>query len=201
MTLICIIVKTVLCLHQFAFCCDLDITGKDNNNCTIMRQKSNFIKENKSLPSGAYPNQETLLSFPSAISDSSMVLLLWLLCIYAPWMPLHMDRLSILNCADFQVNLAHLFHFYYPSAWRSALDSLCHAIHNNVSADPLAGKNKQNNFIYMFSNFVICSSVGKWLLRELDSKQLGLYLQYRLINTLPHCLRNKKHSHPHSHLN
>lgn len=201
MTLICIIVKTVLCLHQFAFCCDLDITGKDNNNCTIMRQKSNFIKENKSLPSGAYPNQETLLIFPSAISDSSMVLLLWLLCIYAPWMPLHMDRLSILNCADFQVNLAHLFHFYYPSAWQSALDSLCHATHNNVSADPLAGKNKQNNFIYMFSNFVIYSNVGKWLLRQLDSKQQGLYLQYRLINTLPHCLRNKKHPHPHSHLN
>lgn len=168
MTLICIILKTVLCLHQFAFCCDLDITGKDSrnclvcNNCTIMRQKSNFIKENKSLPSGAYPNQETLLIFPSAISDSSVVLLLWLLCIYAPWMPLHMDSLSILNCADFQVNLAHLFHFYYPSAWRSTLDSLCHATHNNVSADPLAGKNKQNNFIYIFYCFQTPWSIRVW---------------------------------------
>lgn len=87
------------------------------------------------------------------LTHLSMADLFQPLCLYAPWMPLHMARFSILNCTRFQVNLVHFSHFYCPSAWRSTHNSLCHAAHNDVSADPLAGKWTECNRLFNVSLF------------------------------------------------
>lgn len=66
-------------------------------------------------------------------------------------MPQLVDRFSWLNSAHFQVNLANLSHVYCLSARRSTNNPLCHAAHNDVGADPLAGKSRQmNRFLFIF---------------------------------------------------
>lgn len=71
------------------------------------------------------------------------------LCVCAPWMPQLMDRFSALNGAHFRVDLANLSHFYCLSARRSADNPLCHAAHNDVGADPLAGKGRRQNRFFL----------------------------------------------------
>lgn len=64
----------------------------------------------------------------------------------------HCTRIDLASrvVPHFQVNLTLLSHFYCLSARRSARNSLCHAAHNDIGADPLAGKTARCNQVLFF---------------------------------------------------
>lgn len=129
--------QVMSCVHQLQLPWDKRAALKPWQSCPLVKR-----------PKRNVPPLQLLFFDSSVMAD-----LFQLLCLYAPWMPLRMARFSILNCTHFQVNLAHFSHFYRPSARRSAHNSLCHAAHNDVSADPLAGKWTECNCLFDVSLF------------------------------------------------
>lgn len=98
-----------------------------------------------------------------------------------------MDRFDVLNCAHFQVNLANLSHFYRFSTRRSTHYSLCHAAHNNISADSLAGKKRQYKCFLCSIVNEIC--LRKWpLMRDHVSIQGRPILTDWMLHTFTHTL-------------